>query len=405
MRTMWCLGVLLVACDSKDDSAGTGESDTDTDTDSDTDTVPEDVDKDGFTVDKGDCDDANASVYPGAKDPICDGIDNDCDGTTEVALIGTTVYDDLQDALDDAAEGDTVLVCPGTHEGGFKAGRSMTIESYSGDRTTTILDGEGKETVLALKPSSSFVLRGLTIQNGWDSYDSGGIRASGVASLLVDDCAIVDNYADYEGGGIEATIDSGSSGTVEIKGSLIARNESGYTGGGAVFGITWDPITVLVEDSVFDENVSGYEGGGVTMDCDDGTGDFSYVRTSFTNNTATYEGGGTHIGSWGVATLSYEDCDASGNEAPTGAAYNFHLAGDHKLAGGVTITGGSVTMNGLISGTYGALFADEWWQIGVKDVDFGEGVTDNDVDVADCPKSYGAKTSFSYAPGLGIYCE
>lgn len=42
-------------------------------------TLPEDGDGDGWKADDGDCNDANATVYPGAVE-ICDGLDNDCDG-------------------------------------------------------------------------------------------------------------------------------------------------------------------------------------------------------------------------------------------------------------------------------------------------------------------------------------
>lgn len=41
-----------------------------------------DADLDGWTVEAGDCDDANASVYPGAPES-CDGLDNDCDGSID----------------------------------------------------------------------------------------------------------------------------------------------------------------------------------------------------------------------------------------------------------------------------------------------------------------------------------
>ena len=41
-----------------------------------------DLDGDGYTLCSGDCDDASASVHPGAAE-LCDGVDNDCDGTAD----------------------------------------------------------------------------------------------------------------------------------------------------------------------------------------------------------------------------------------------------------------------------------------------------------------------------------
>ena len=39
----------------------------------------EDGDGDGFSPARGDCNDDDASVFPGADDPVGDGLDTDCD--------------------------------------------------------------------------------------------------------------------------------------------------------------------------------------------------------------------------------------------------------------------------------------------------------------------------------------
>ena len=66
--------------DTDTDTDTDSDADTDTDTDTDTDVAP-DADKDGYDA-SVDCDDSDASVYPGATPEICwDGIDTNCDGS------------------------------------------------------------------------------------------------------------------------------------------------------------------------------------------------------------------------------------------------------------------------------------------------------------------------------------
>ena len=42
----------------------------------------EDSDRDGFTDETGDCDDNDNDVFPGALE-LCNGVDDDCDGTVD----------------------------------------------------------------------------------------------------------------------------------------------------------------------------------------------------------------------------------------------------------------------------------------------------------------------------------
>ena len=40
----------------------------------------EDADGDGFSTAQGDCNDDDETVFPGAEDPVGDGLDTNCDG-------------------------------------------------------------------------------------------------------------------------------------------------------------------------------------------------------------------------------------------------------------------------------------------------------------------------------------
>ncbi|MCP4805385.1 MAG: hypothetical protein GY913_09230 [Proteobacteria bacterium] len=64
----------------------------------------EDADADGVTSSAGDCNDNNASVYPGA-DEICDHLDNDCDGEVDEEVELTWYVDDDGDGFGDADSG------------------------------------------------------------------------------------------------------------------------------------------------------------------------------------------------------------------------------------------------------------------------------------------------------------
>ena len=71
-----------------------------------------DADGDGFSTGDGDCDDTDASVYPGGPDTSVDGVDQDCDGEADVedalcsADLTVTLPDGSTTALDFCAEWD-----------------------------------------------------------------------------------------------------------------------------------------------------------------------------------------------------------------------------------------------------------------------------------------------------------
>ena len=95
MRSVGILiAVALWGC--KDKSAGdTGPVDSDV-------VVEEDGDSDGYLVSDGDCNDSDASVYPGGIE-ICDGIDNNCDGAVDEGVTTTYFADEDADGFGDSS--------------------------------------------------------------------------------------------------------------------------------------------------------------------------------------------------------------------------------------------------------------------------------------------------------------
>jgi len=71
----------------------------DDDCDGTTDYGDTDTDGDGYAPSAGDCNDANADIHPGATE-TADGLDNDCDGVTDE---GTDAYDDDGDGYTEVA--------------------------------------------------------------------------------------------------------------------------------------------------------------------------------------------------------------------------------------------------------------------------------------------------------------
>lgn len=210
-------------------------------------------------------------------------------------------YGAIQDAIDAAADGDTVVVRPGTYVENIDfIGKAITVRSESGASVTTI-DGNQTGSVVTFADSEGVdsVLDGFTVTNGsgtsiWPDPRGGGIYCMD-SSPTIKNNIIEGNeiWWDYnpsgtpEGGGIYCH------GSATIHNNTIRNN--------AVYG-TWDALgggiycdqSTSVTNNIITDNVSQLSYWGSCM----GGGIFCRDHATITNNTISdnwaWEGGGIH---------------------------------------------------------------------------------------------------------------
>src|SRR5262245_1325460 len=136
----------------------------------------------------------------------------------------------ISQAIDQAHDGDTILVSPGTYFGNFTfQGKAITVASTDGPEVT-ILDAQnaGSGVMFLTGEGPQSVLRGFTITRGLSFPEGAGIWIFG-ASPTIDSNIISGNHG-CEGIGI--AVDNSSA---VIKNNLITNNASfcsGLGGGG-----------------------------------------------------------------------------------------------------------------------------------------------------------------------------
>ena len=167
----------------------------------------------------------------------------------------------IQQAIDVAVAGDTVLVSPGTYVENIDfRGKAITVASEQGPEVT-IIDGNRAGSVVKFTSgeSRSATLTGFTVRNGANNFSGGGVWIQNSSPSVIGNW-IVDNGA-CSGAGVYSQFSSPL-----IQGNTISRNFvyacSGASGLGVYIG--GNSAAELIEN-VITENSGFANGGGVTL--------------------------------------------------------------------------------------------------------------------------------------------
>jgi hypothetical protein len=191
---------------------------------------------------------------------------------------GPADFNNIQAAIIDSNDGDTVIVHPGLYLENINfMGKNITLTGADPDNpdsvASTVLDARGQGSVVTFHgdENSTCVLKGFTISGGGIGY-GGGICGNG-ATAAINRCVIIGNVAGDEGGGLYKC-------NGEISNCVISSN-SCHEGGGGLSRCD-GPITncIITSNSVLES------GGGLCL-CDG-----PIINCTIAYNKAWYFSGG-----------------------------------------------------------------------------------------------------------------
>ena len=207
-------------------------------------------------------------------------------------------YRTIQEAIDAASSGRTVMVAPGTYRENINFdGKNIILTSIEPDDwdvvAGTIIDGQGLDSVVKFygTESSDCKLSGFTITDGYSHADSdgGGINGAYTNATVVN-CIIKNNVAQRHGGGIRHV-----DGLID---RCIIFGNSAFFNGGGLAGCGGTISNCLIYD-----NTGRLNGGGMVM-CNG-----NIVNCTIADNTAGLSGGGLAWCSGGIT-----NCIVWGND-------------------------------------------------------------------------------------------
>jgi hypothetical protein len=202
-------------------------------------------------------------------------------------------YPTIQEGINAAANGDTVLVAPGTYfENLVLSGPNIILASHfliTGDTSyisSTVINGGQAGSVITVQDNIATITRitGFSITNG-ESFRGGGINIDETDPYL-DHLKVFNNKANG-GGGICITRSNSVLDHLEVYGNSAVRLENYSVEGGGGLLIQQLYSSVTVKNTVFKNNMSGDSGGGIKSS----NSSLMLENVDIVGNTARFGGG------------------------------------------------------------------------------------------------------------------
>ena len=196
-------------------------------------------------------------------------------------------YPTIQGAIDASANGNTVIVRPGTYVENIDfVGKAITVQSEHGSSVTTI-DGNQAGSVVNFSSGegAGSVLDGFTIMNGYNS-SAGGIRCLSSSPTITHN-TVSDNHAGYgSGGGI---LCSSSSPTI-FNNTISGNSANDWPGdGGGIYCYSSSPS---ISNNTISGNSADFDGGGI---CCKYSSSPTIENNTITGNSVGHSDGGGGI--------------------------------------------------------------------------------------------------------------
>ncbi len=274
---------------------------------------------------------------------------DDNDKHDPVTLLVPQEYATIQEAIDAAFDGDTVLVADGTYTGpgnkDLMFGKPIILRSENGPENCIIdCENDGRGVFfphIYMAPAGTGVFDGFTVTNGNNVDDGGAIFCGGNFVAKIINCIITDNAAMDKGGGIFCDYDANiqiinctitnntanSGGGIrtnrfngKIERCIISGNTADRGGGGMQFWEGGNPevTSCLIVDNIAQGNYGDGNGGAIS--CFDSNPTF--LNCTIGSNTAADTGSGWYAGGGVYCDLSsspvFSNCILWGNTATDG---------------------------------------------------------------------------------------